>query len=70
MTMKHEFKLDWYLIKRDESYQVVSVLPGSDPLYGNGSWNLVAGPFSSEKEAQDKFQILWSKNEKLNYWRN
>ena len=44
---------EYYVIKRDDEYQIISVTTGAYPLYGYGSWNQYAGPFASWKEAED-----------------
>lgn len=46
---------EYYILQRDENFRVVSVTPGNDPLYGNGSWNIHSGPFNSWDEAVDAF---------------
>jgi hypothetical protein len=49
------FELEYYLLKRISTdgieYQIVSVTPGNDPLYGNGSWDMCAGPFTTWDDA-------------------
>ncbi len=43
--------MDWYIIVRNEVTQIICCLPGNDPLYGYGSWDLVAGPYTSYEDA-------------------
>jgi hypothetical protein len=45
-------KLDYYVIERNGQFDVIGVTPGSDPLYGRGSWNLYAGPFATYEQAE------------------
>ena len=42
---------EYYLLQRNNEYQVISVTPGNDPLYGNGSCNLADGPFPTWEDA-------------------
>lgn len=44
----------YWILKRDDEYKVVSTVGDQNPLYGEGSWNLYAGPFSSIEEAEEK----------------
>lgn len=52
----------FFVLARDEDRQVVSCVPGADPLYGNGSWNVMAGPFNSWDEAYQTWQATPSPN--------
>ena len=44
-------EFEYYVLTRNDDYLVNSVVLGTDPLYGYGSWNLFAGPFDSIEEA-------------------
>ena len=39
--------MNHYLLERDGETQIVAICEGNDPLYGRGSWNLQAGPYTS-----------------------
>ena len=43
--------LDFYVLRRDWEFQVVSVTKGNDPLHGYGSWNIYTGPFNTWHDA-------------------
>ena len=43
----------WVLVRNDE-YQVIAVFPGHNPLYGYGSWNIDSGPFDTILEAEEQ----------------
>lgn len=45
--------MKFYILQRDNEYMVVSVNGDNDPLYGNGSWNIYAGPFASAEDAEN-----------------
>lgn len=38
---------EYYLLKRNDEFQIVCVTEGNDPLYGQGSWDLAGGPYAS-----------------------
>jgi len=42
----------WVLVRNNE-YQVIAVFPGQNPLYGYGSWDIFSGPFSTSQEAEE-----------------
>lgn len=42
---------EYYVLVRDMEYRIIATIPGNDPLYGNGSWNLFSGPYNSYDEA-------------------
>ena len=46
--------MEYYLLERDNEYQIITCMTGSDPLYGYGSWSLAAGPFDTW-EATDNY---------------
>jgi hypothetical protein len=48
-----DFERAWYILKKDDDYQIVSCFEGQDPLFGNGSWTEFRGPYSSWKEAEE-----------------
>ena len=50
--------MNWYLIVRNDDIQIICVMPGSDPLYGYGSWNLADGPFASFEDAQSELNEM------------
>ena len=43
--------MEYYVLVRDDEYKVETTQDGGDPLYGNDSWNLKAGPFPSWEAA-------------------
>ena len=51
--IKKEKMMSYYILQRNEEYQIVSVVKGNDPLYGYGSWNLHSGPFDTWEEADE-----------------
>ena len=43
---------EYYVLDRDGEYQIIMILPGSNPLHGYGSWNLYSGPFMTWDDAE------------------
>ena len=51
----------WAILKRDNTYKFEAYYPNSNPLYGNGSWDLVMDNFNSCEAAEawlDKNRVL------------
>lgn len=49
----------YYILSRDDEYQIVVSSEGSDPLYGYGSWNLYTPqPFITYDEAYNYLNNL------------
>ena len=44
---------EYYVLERDDKYQIVSITKGNNPLYGYGSCDLFSGPFNTFQEAAD-----------------
>jgi hypothetical protein len=44
---------DYYVLVRDKCYMVACVQQENNPLFGRGSWNLYAGPFTAAYLAEE-----------------
>ena len=53
--------MNHYLLERDGETQIVAICEGNDPLYGRGSWNLQAGPYTS-------VELTKAAAEPIRYW--
>jgi hypothetical protein len=49
--------MDYYILIRNDLFQIVCCLPGSDPLYGRGSWSIFNGPYETWEEAEDYLSV-------------
>jgi hypothetical protein len=45
-------EIEYWLLTRDDEFVIETCVKGGDILYGNGSWSIEAGPFSSWDEAE------------------
>lgn len=43
---------EYYVMERNEEKTIVCIPAGNDPLYGMGSWNVIAGPFATVEQAE------------------
>ena len=46
--------MKYWVLVRDDEYQVIAVFPGHNPLYGYGSWDIFSGPFDTALEAEEQ----------------
>jgi len=53
-----DVKIEYYVLKRGKERKVVVIHPGNDPLYGNGSWDLDKGPYSTIEDAENAMYYL------------
>jgi hypothetical protein len=51
-------EFEYYVLKRNKDYVVKTVMIENNPLYGMGSWDIYAGPFTTMEEAEWKMANL------------
>ena len=53
MEIRGGIMIDYFVLCRNDEYQIVSCEEGQNPLYGHGSWDLFSGPFDSWDAAEE-----------------
>ena len=43
---------EYYVLIRNDEYQIISIVRDNDPLYGYGTWDLFSGPFNTWDDAE------------------